>query len=112
MYNSGCAEFTDRRRTAGLEGLRQRQLQQRDDKIKSLEEELKKLRHLAGGNKHSCGMVALHPECKAIHIQMRTQTHGTAQVIAAATPPTHTHSTLTALTHRCGTLSQVEFGNG
>jgi hypothetical protein len=68
VYNSGCGEFTNRRVTAGLEGTLRRMVKVRDGKIKDLEEELSKLRHLAEGSKRCCGMVAPHPECKALHI--------------------------------------------
>jgi hypothetical protein len=63
IWNSGCGDFVDKRRTAGLEGLRQRQLQLKDEKIRQLEgevksqgykikqlkEEVKNLKHAAAG---------------------------------------------------------------
>ena len=90
IWNSGCGEFVDRRRTAGLEGLRNKQISDRDEKIPMLEEEVKSVQKLLEEEKrklqkreignHNCGLVSPHPDCQALHIQVKTQSHGAMQV--------------------------------
>jgi hypothetical protein len=67
----------------GVEGRLRKLAADRAEQIKLLEAELKELRRVAGSNE-GCGMCAPHPECKALHIQVRTESHGRVQVLAAA----------------------------